>query len=124
MICPRCEEEFGATRVRWLGAFNVADMTDAGIEERAALFADAIWVPVTRWKVTLWLTRLTTQSSVSTSTVVQTATWVSDSHTGDEGPRNVLQRRRRPVGRGQSGMSGNDGTDGPSIRLPCHHFCP
>jgi len=35
MICPLCEEEFRATGMRWLGAFDVADVTDEEIHDLA-----------------------------------------------------------------------------------------
>jgi len=40
MICPKCNHEFRATGVTWLGAFDVADMTDEGIEELATALVD------------------------------------------------------------------------------------
>lgn len=44
MICPVCEEEFRATGVKWLGAFDVADMSDEEIHEMAEQIATA-WFP-------------------------------------------------------------------------------
>jgi hypothetical protein len=42
MICPVCEEEFRTTGMKWLGAFNVADMTDDEIDAWAAHFVDTV----------------------------------------------------------------------------------
>jgi phage terminase large subunit GpA-like protein len=42
MICPACEEEFPATGMRWLGAFNVGDMSDEEIHEVAVQIADML----------------------------------------------------------------------------------
>jgi phage terminase large subunit GpA-like protein len=42
MICPGCNEEFRATGMRWLGVFNVAEMTDEEIDAWAAHFVDAV----------------------------------------------------------------------------------
>ena len=33
MICPVCEEEFSATGMRWLGAFNVSDVSDEQLDK-------------------------------------------------------------------------------------------
>jgi len=42
MICPVCEDEFRATGMKWLGGFNVADMTDDEIDAWAAHFVDTV----------------------------------------------------------------------------------
>ena len=42
MLCPRCEVEFTASGMRWLGACNVGDMTDEEIHEWAERLSDAI----------------------------------------------------------------------------------
>jgi hypothetical protein len=33
MICPVCDEEFRATGMTWMGAWSLADMTDAELDE-------------------------------------------------------------------------------------------
>ena len=39
MICPVCEEEFTATGMKWLGTFDIAEMSDEQLDELAdALF--------------------------------------------------------------------------------------
>jgi hypothetical protein len=35
MICPVCQQEFRATGMRWLGAWDIADMTDEELDEFA-----------------------------------------------------------------------------------------
>ncbi len=40
MICPICEEAFRATGMTWLGAFEVADMTDDGVHEMAVALVE------------------------------------------------------------------------------------
>jgi len=43
MIFPVCEEKFRATRMRWHGAFDIADMSDEQLDELAdALFGRLI----------------------------------------------------------------------------------
>jgi len=44
MICPVCEDEFSATGMRWLGAFDVAKLTDKEIHEMAEQINN-VWFP-------------------------------------------------------------------------------
>jgi hypothetical protein len=44
MICPVCEEEFRATGMKWLGAFDVAKLTDEEIHKMAEQIVDT-WFP-------------------------------------------------------------------------------
>jgi hypothetical protein len=41
MICPICEDEFRATGMRWLGAFDVGDMSDEQLDMLADTVFDA-----------------------------------------------------------------------------------
>ena len=44
MICPVCEDEFRATGMEWVGAFNVADMADEEIHKMAEQINN-VWFP-------------------------------------------------------------------------------
>jgi hypothetical protein len=40
MICPVCNDEFRATGMRWLGTFDVAELTDNEVHEMAVALVD------------------------------------------------------------------------------------